>query len=157
MRRYMLLLGILVTASAVTVAYAQEENTEAGPQGASESLSESADDKECDCKKGECRRDGKGGPEGRRGPGGDHRRPHGPPPKPEEVFEKMDGDGDGKVTLEEFMAHHEEFGPPPPPPHHGRGGQGGRGYGPPPHHGGEGHGPPPRGGDDRRPPRRGGR
>lgn len=45
--------------------------------------------------------------------------PRGGPPAPEEVYQQMDADGDGSVTLEEFKQHHQQrvgnrpAGPPP--------------------------------------------
>ena len=78
--------------------------------------------------------------------------PHGPhdgPPAPEKIFEEMDADGDGQVSLDEFKAHHEEH-------RAGRrrpgGPQQGRRPGPPPRRGGEMQGPPQQGAGYHRPP-----
>ncbi|MEN1678494.1 MAG: hypothetical protein AAGJ46_02800 [Planctomycetota bacterium] len=79
-----------------------------------------------------------GGEEGNRAERG--RRP-GPPP-PDVIFDEIDADGDGSVSREEFIRHHEErFGEGGPPRPRGEGGRPGFG---PPEGGGEGFGPPPR-------------
>ena len=78
-----------------------------------------------------------GGEEGRRGPDrgprfGDDRGGPPRPPAPEQIFGEIDADGDGMISRDEFMQHHEErmqhgHMPPGPPPEFGRrGGDEGR-------------------------------
>lgn len=104
---------------------------------------------------GDGRGDGPGGERGRAGGrpgfgGPGEGGPRGGPPAPEEIFREIDADGDGVISQEEFLSHHEERfggrGPGGPPDMNRGGGEFGfRGpMGPPPRHDHDAQlGPPP--------------